>query len=90
VSETGAIEVARRANSLFSSVPFEQLREIVVSAETYEDVLARLEELGVDPLTDLIDPGVRVDIGLFEGGDALAGGGGTGYPAWLRFWKEWL
>jgi hypothetical protein len=87
--DNAPIEVARRANEMFSSVPFEDLRAAVLSAASYEEAAARLEKLGVS-LDQLIDPQVEVDVGEFEGGGALAGGGGQGHEAWLRFWREWL
>jgi hypothetical protein len=84
------LQVAKRANEMFTSVPFEDLREAVVSADSYEAAAARLAELGVTRLDELVDPDVKVDVGEFEGGGALAGGGGRGYGAWLSFWQEWL
>lgn len=87
---TEPIEVARRANELFASVPFEQLREIIVGAETYEEALDGLEANGAGGSAEWIDPEVEIEIGAFEGASALAGGGGRGPEAWLRFWQEWL
>lgn len=84
------IEVARRANALFGSVPFEELRTIIVGAASYEEALAGLEAHGAGGSADLIDSDVEIEIGAFEGAGALAGGGGRGPEAWLAFWREWL
>jgi SnoaL-like domain len=85
-----ATEVARRANDLFGSVPFEDLRDAVLSTDLYEAAIPRFDELGLGDLENLIDSSIEVEVGDFAGGAALAGGGGRGYDAWLGFWREWL
>ncbi len=91
MSEHQPVEIARRANQAFASLPFEHLRELILSAESYSDVVERFGAVENTDLTpDLIDPEIEVEIGAFEGGGALAGGGGRGHQAWLRFWQEWL
>ena len=42
MSESDAIAVARRVNDLFASIPFEELREAVLEAETFEDAIQAL------------------------------------------------
>lgn len=63
---------------------------MILSADSYAEVVAGLERLGAEVHAELIDPEVEVEIGGFEGGAAIAGGGGRGHQAWHRFWQEWL
>ena len=87
MTDSDPIEVARRANEWWSSVPFAELRRAVQEEPDFEAGMQRMERLGYGSVEALIDPGIELDLSGFQGGQAFQSG--TGRPAWFDFWREW-
>jgi len=87
VAEPTPIEVARRANEWWTSVPFAELRRAVQEEADFEAGMERIERLGYGSVADLIDPGIDLDLSGFQGGNALPSG--KGREAWFAFWRDW-
>lgn len=88
MNEADPVEVARRVNDAFSSIPFEQLKQLALGSDSYEEAGERARKLGYGILFDAIDPEIEVVAGGFPAAATLPSGRGAG--VWLAYWREWL